>query len=641
MLKNHDINQQSYNPKGMGRWASQVLQGKQGIKTRVVSVYVSIVARTHRDKRNFCQQQTVLLSMGIKDHVIKVFWQDFWKEVNKWIANGEQLIIGGDWNCKVKNKKFLEDFEKRELLPVNVNRLSKDLPLTYNNGSYEIDEIFISSTLKVTNAGYLQFGSNLADHYPLWIDVTKDSLLGLKFKLKPVYAARKLKTNDPQVVYKYLSLLQEKALEYNLLRRSHYLLNSVNGELTEKQQAFYEALDGDKEEAMSYTEARCRKLKMGNVAWSPVIQKIRDKIQYFSLAKQRKLGRRVGAQLLVCLGKRTKCNATHLSIIKIKEQLDALFKEYRKLKAKQHKLCENFLDSLAEALEKAGKGKKAKHIKRITTMENQRMMFRKLAAINQKSPDLSIKSTMITKKDGTKSIVTDKRKMETAIINKNRKKYHQTENSCPFMCSPLKDEFGHLGIGPSTDAVLQGDYTPSHSLSAQTQQYIQLCKLPQEELLINPLTKSLDYFIKSWKRMRERTTSRGNHFGHYKAATSNTDIMNIHYNMAKMPIRSGYSPMRWQSETNVMILKKEQVNRLDKMRTLVLFESDFNHNNKFLGRKIMEHLMDNNKIVAEQYSKPGKKCSDHVVNRRLFFDNVQYLKTSAAMAAVDLRSCYN
>jgi hypothetical protein len=90
-----------------------------------------------------------------------------------------------------------------------------------------------------------------------------------------------------------------------------------------------------------------------------------------------------------------------------------------------------------------------------------------------------------------------------------------------------------------------------------------------------------------------------------------------------------------------MILKKAGLFQVDKLRTLALFEPDFNHNNKFLGRAFMNHVQSHNFLAKEQYSAPGKKSIDHVINRRLFFDLARYQKTSFAMASVGLRSCYD
>ena len=273
-------------------------------------------------------------------------------------------------------------------------------------------------------------------------------------------------------------------------------------------------------------------------------------------------------------------------------------------------------------------------------MECRREMFRKLKAVNKRNKDLSTKFVTMNTPEG-KVRITDKVQMEDAIINENRGKYHQTESTCPFMQQPLRQHFGDKGVGPKTESLLDGKYQIPSKLSEHTKDYLELCKLPEGELVINPLTRSMDYFCTSWKKMREQTSSRGLHFGHYKAATEYPNLMTAYHRMAEILFRSGYSPDRWKKANNVMILKKEGVSDLDRLRTLVLFESDFNHNNKFFGRRMMEHMVDNNFIAKEQYSRPGKKCIDHVLNRRLFFDLARYQKTGAAMAAVDLKSCYD
>ena len=91
--------------------------------------------------------------MKVKDHVMKVFWQDFWEQIDHWIEDGDQLIIGGDWNSNVSTYVFLKDFIKRELIPVNSSRHGNELPPTYNNGSYAIDEVFVTKSLEVKGSG--------------------------------------------------------------------------------------------------------------------------------------------------------------------------------------------------------------------------------------------------------------------------------------------------------------------------------------------------------------------------------------------------------------------------------------------------------------------------------------------------------
>ena len=629
-----------YDTRRLGRWASQAYQGKNGMVTRVVSVYVPIVARKHGHKKVFCQQQKALLHMGIKDNVITLFWNDFWTQIDKWLEKGEQLVIGGDWNCKVTDEKFIAPFKDRELLPINSTRHGPNLPPTHNNGSYAIDEIFASKTLDIRGSGFLPHGSNLSDHCPVWIDITKDSFIGVKDKLKPTYATRKLKTNDPRVVTRYINHMKDYLSKTRLIERTEKLFGTVNGALTETQQLEFEEIDKIRIEAMKFSEKNCRKLKMGEICWSPKVQRVRDKILYLSLSRRRKLNRKVSAKILLRLSKRTKINAAELSVKELNEVIDQTYKEYRILKKDHRKHRDDFLNELADALQKAGKGKKSTIVKQLIAIENQRAMFRKLAAVYNKTKDLSTKTVTVTSESGSK-VITEKMELEDAIINENREKYHQTEDTCPFLTQPLQSHFGRLGKGPSTEEALEGNYNIPTNQTDQTKKYIELCRMPQSELIINPMTRSLDYFCKSWKKMREQTSSRDTHFGHYKAALEHDPIMTMHYQLAEIPFRSGYAPQRWKEATNVMILKKEGNTNLDKLRTLVLFESDFNHNNKFLGRQMMHHLGDRKFLAKEQYSTPGKKCIDHVVNRKLYFDLIRYQKSSAAMAGVDLKSCYD
>ena len=635
------ISGSQYDDKRMGRWASQTIQGKKGITTRIVSVYVPILTSKYGHKKVACQQQRVLLSMGIKDNVMTVFWRDFWQQIDKWLAAGEQLVVGGDWNKDITSPAFLAEFESRNMIPAVASRHGRNLPATHNNGSLPIDEIFCSDTLQLVASGYLEHGSSLSDHRPIWVDINKTSMIGSKSTLKPTFEARKLKTNDPRVVNKYIKILREQLDNDNVLQRAATLNKSISDNILSTQQRIeYEELDKLRTKAMKVAENQCRKLKMGAVKWSPKLQNARNKIEYYTLSRRKKLGRKVSSKILLRLSKRTGCNAVALSVQELGKAIKEAYKQYKKVKKESWKVREEFLSQLAEALERAGKGQKASIIKRLIATESQRSLFRKLAYIHQKNRDLSTKFITISTPEGQVQI-TEKEEMERAIIAENKDKYHQTESSCPFMKFPLNKHFGEMGKGIKTDKVLEGTYQPSQVLSPQTRDYIELCRFPKEELIINPLTRSLDYFTKSWKRMKERTSSRDIHFGHYKAAIEDDSLMQLHYNLAEIPFRTGYAPSRWKSATNVMILKKEGDTNVDKLRTLVLFESDFNHNNKFLGRTMMHHMVDTGKSAKEQYSVPGKKCIDHVLNRKLFFDLVRYQKTSAAMSGVDLKSCYD
>ena len=64
----------------------------------------------------------------------------------------------------------------------------------------------------------------------------------------------------------------------------------------------------------------------------------------------------------------------------------------------------------------------------------------------------------------------------------------------------------------------------------------------------------------------------------------------------------GFTPARWLQGTDVMILKAPNVFFLDKLRTIVLYEADFNHENRRMGKIAMDQALEQNQIAPEQFS---------------------------------------
>ena len=184
----------------------------------------------------------------------------------------------------------------------------------------------------------------------------------------------------------------------------------------------------------------------------------------------------------------------------------------------------------------------------------------------------------------------------------------------------------------------QGTYVPPPHIDEVTKHFIQIC---QQSAPLNPMKRSPRQYQASWKKMKEKTSSRELHFGHFKASSTNDIITAVNYILAELPFQTGYSPFRWRNATDVMILKKQGLYDIDKLRTIILYESDFNHNNKWLGKSMISHAIKFGKIAPEQYSIPGRKAIDHALNRRLVFDSVRYQKSSLALTSCDLKSCYD
>jgi hypothetical protein len=108
------------------------------------------------------------------------------------------------------------------------------------------------------------------------------------------------------------------------------------------------------------------------------------------------------------------------------------------------------------------------------------------------------------------------------------------------------------------------------------------------------------------------------------------------------PLQTGYSPRRWQQGIEIMLLKKPNCFHVSKLRAILLFEADFNHNNKRIGRALMHHAESMKWMAPEQYgSRKQLSAIDHCVNKRLSFDIIRQNKFPAAMCVNDMKGCYD
>ena len=91
-----------------------------------------------------------------------------------------------------------------------------------------------------------------------------------------------------------------------------------------------------------------------------------------------------------------------------------------------------------------------------------------------------------------------------------------------------------------------------------------------------------------------------------------------------------------------MLVKKKGDYRVSKLRAILLYEADFNQNNKRLGREMMYYAEDLKNIAPEQYgSRKNHTAIDHGLNKQLTFDLMRIKKKPGAVGSTDALSCYN
>jgi hypothetical protein len=92
-----------------------------------------------------------------------------------------------------------------------------------------------------------------------------------------------------------------------------------------------------------------------------------------------------------------------------------------------------------------------------------------------------------------------------------------------------------------------------------------------------------------------------------------------------------------------MIPKKVDSIRADELRTIVLFEADFNFTNKAIGKKTAKRAEQNKEGFAEEQGGSHKnfRAVELALNKVLTYDQLRQLKWPGALCSKDLKSCYD
>ena len=146
-----------------------------------------------------------------------------------------------------------------------------------------------------------------------------------------------------------------------------------------------------------------------------------------------------------------------MAIPNLVKELNIAYEEYKELKGKDRELRNSYLEQLAETMEQYGEGNKAGYLRQLIIAEENKEMYRKIARVTKKVENMGTTFVTIKDENGRKKDVIEKDQMEEEIINENRKKFHQTEGTCPFLQPMLKKDFGDYREGEATNQVLKGE----------------------------------------------------------------------------------------------------------------------------------------------------------------------------------------
>jgi hypothetical protein len=571
---------------------------------------------------------------------------DLKQEIRQWQENGEQIILCGDFNTGDKNtpsaaQQFWNSWiDDLSLIDAHKSRTGLQwLPPTHERGSTQIDYIFISPSIQIKRAGFLPFNKFPGDHRAIWIDIQTEDIIGFNPPSLSRAAARRLKSDHPLIRNRYLALLHQYAEVDGIFNKFKHLESISPLDWTDEHTTCYNSTEQLFKTHMETAEKKCRKLHTGQHPFSAAFNKAR-KIKFFwELVVKDILGLHVPKRKILKLKKALGIKSSKPPLHIAEKKRDNARKQYGIVKRQFKQLRTGFRDQLATSRALENNTKAASEIRNIIHREEIRDMHKKIKWMRGRCKGDSTDSVIITKPSGRQKLITNREALEQSILQENERKYHQTEGQCPLMENFMLDHLGTMATTPAASQIVQGSYKIPSTVGKATRNFLKACQRPKDFKLPEFDHCSKDQYIRAWRKARESTGSGKLHFGHWKSGIKDEQVAHMQWLITFLPGK--FSPISWRQATDVMILKKSGVLNIERLRTIVLYEADYNFFNKCVGRQAMDNGIYNNLVAEEQYSKPNSSAQDQCINRRLIFDLVRHTKQAMALASSDLKSCYD
>ena len=631
---------------GLGRWCWTRLRGPNGFHIRIISMYRPCFS--NGPLSTYQQQVRKLSKLGRYDSPRDEVLKDISKDIQLWQDDGDHIIVLTDFNDDVAAADAKNWAAKLGLVEAITYLNSAPVPPTYQRGSRPIDGIFIAPQLLTTAAGgYLAFGDAIpSDHRAIWLDLHLPEICPPhpERHIKPT--ARRLQCKDPRIVARYndelLNIIQSHNITQRVLQLQSQAVRSGNLRRSHKQEL--NALDRLLTDAKHAAEKHCRKFKSGQVQWSPPVTSAINKILFWKGILKRETGGKVG---LTVLGTRAKkAHIDHIPypgefpITTIQEHISKAYKQFGRLK-KDESRRDTWIAQLIEAQAQAWNRTKKNLWQQLRSIEKIRRTAKNVRqALSKVVHHHSLSMVIAPGPNGTRREYHQKAEMEKACMDEAGRRFTQARHT-PFLTPPLLEIFGETGNRKAITQVLDGRFQIPSDCDRYAAQFLAAIARPLRQS-ISPRTP--ESYRQGWTKARETTSSSasGIHFGHYIAGTFNPEILLINTAMADIPLHTGFAYDRWKSGLNIMIEKAAGDFNVEKLRIILLFEADFNANNKWIGRAVMYQAEQENLMAAEQFgSRKFKSAIFQCLNKQLFYDLTRFRRAAAALCSNDAKSCYD
>ena len=278
----------------LGRWAWQKVIGKDGKIIQIISAYRVSQTSMPGPTTAYTQQYKMLQDMDHSDpHPKNQFIIDLTHHLGKAKTNKEEIILALD-----ANEEILQDGVPGPTHSITTLKDSANLTDVFSfqhdnvgdtsrRSTKKIDHVLISPSLlkAVKHSGFLPWNQIMeSDHRTGFVDFDAESLFGKDTDDPTSAYARRLSTDYPEAIEKYLQLLNEKVSKSHIVSAIAKLNKRAQKHgWTPNRERDYNNIDAQLTDMMLAAEKECVPKISNTSKWSTNLEVATRAIRYWNL----------------------------------------------------------------------------------------------------------------------------------------------------------------------------------------------------------------------------------------------------------------------------------------------------------------------------------------------------------------------
>ena len=632
----------------LGRWNWITIQGQRGNKTTIISLYRPAEGQQtlQRQYARLCEKQAIKGD----DTTLSIWDNDLRTLIESFTSKEHEVIVGGDWNNDLNNTNgrvhtMLKEVGLREVI---IERYGSG-PNTHARGSNTIDGVFATAGITIKRGGYTTFECSPSDHRWVWLDISTEDMVGAPRDDRPPPMERRATTKIPSVKRAFQRLLSQQVEVHQLQTKMATLFEEVQRKptMSQEQSETYEQIEERMQRAIKFADSRCRKVRRGALPFSPLVTKLIGEIRVLKMILHRHVSQGQLHRPRMRKVKRLahKYNYSGPLTFSSKDDIITSLKSaqlaYKQFQPRASEARYQYLQQLADEFAEGNNKGAEWHFNRLIQHEKSKELFKRIKKAEGKGFRRGVDRVDIPTSEGLQTLL-DRESIDQAIRDANVSKRLQA-NHTPLRMEPLRTLVGERMDYAKWESILKKEVSLQDlEVEEGTRLWFDFIQCYEDKP--EPITWTTEEYCESWAKMPEnKSCLPGIHTVHIKCLDPSSPAAEVMSRLALIPLLTGYAPQRWKKGIDSMIPKKTKGElRPDKLRLILLMDARFNHNNKLIGRKIMQYGEKHGLLAPEQFgSRKNKSAIEHAVNKRLTLDVARQYKAECIYIANDAKSCYD